>query len=128
MFDYLAFENNWPSYTGTDKDSKTFYLYPADVAFFEGGQFSKQSAEGFFPDLLRRIEAIGDPRMDDLTKIVSDGNTIADKAIAERNAENCTYDQKKDPYTMTNGKALQDEAQALYNRYAQWLENFSLSK
>ena len=128
MFDYLAFENNRPSYTGTDKDSKTFYLYPADVAFFEGGQFSKQSSEGFFPDLLRRIEAIGDPRMDDLTKIVNDGKTIAEKAIAERNAGNYTYDQEKDQYTMTNGKALQDEAQALYNRYAQWLENFSLSK
>ena len=39
-----------------------------------------------------------------------------------------TYDQEKDQYTMTNGEALQQEAQQLYNRYARWLENFSLSK
>ncbi len=98
------------------------------MAFFEGGQFSKQSAEGFIPDLLRRIEAIGDPRMDDLTGIVNDGKALIDKAVAERNDQKYTYDQEKDQYTMTNGEALQSEAQALYNRYAQWLENFSLSK
>ncbi len=128
LFDFIAFENNWPNYTGTDKDGKTFYLYPADVAFFEGGQFSKQSAEGFIPDLLRRIEAIGDPRMDELTKIVNDGKALIDKAVAERNDQKFTYDQEKDQYTMTNGEALQQEAQQLYNRYARWLENFSLSK
>ena len=128
MFDYVAFENNWPNYTGKDKEGKTFFLYPADVAFYESNQFSKQSAEGFFPDLVRRIEAIDDSRMAELVKIVNDGKTIVDKAVAERNAQNYSYDKEKDQYTMPKSKELQDEAQALYNRYAVWLENFSLSK
>ena len=40
---------------------------------------------------------------------------------------NYTYDQEADKYTLTNGEALMQEAQDLYQRYAVWLENFSLS-
>ena len=127
MFDYIAFENNWPNYTGQDKNGGTFFLYPADVAFYEGSQFSKQSAEGFFPDLIRRAEAIDDGRMADLIQIVNDGKALVDQAKAERDAKNYSYDKEKDQYTLTNGEAMRADAQALYNRYAQWLENFSLS-
>ena len=53
---------------------------------------------------------------------------LMDFIVAEREAGNYTYDPSKDKYTLTNGKALVEEAQELYNRYAVWLENFSLSK
>ena len=128
MFDFIDFECNWPNYTSKDKDGNTFYLYPADVSYFEGKQYAKQSADGFFSDLIQRAEAIGDSRMADLIQIVRDGQALAEKATAERTAGKYTYDPEKDQYTLTNGEALKREAQDLYPRYAVWLENFSLSK
>ena len=128
MFDFIDFECNWPNYTGKGENGETFYLYPADVSFFEGKQFAKQSASDFFPGLIRRAEAIGDDRMKDLIQIVNDGQALVESAIAERNAGNYTYSKEKDQYTLTNGKSLLDQAQALYTRYAVWLELFSLSK
>ena len=129
MFDYIDFECNWPNYTAKDADGNTFYLYPADVSHFEGGQFKKQHADDFFPGLLRRINAIGDDRMEELVSIVNDGKALVEKAVAEREeTKNYSYNAEKDQYVLTNGDALLKEAQALYTRYANWLELFSLSK
>ena len=128
MFDYVDYECNWTDYTGKDKDGNTFYLYPNDVPYFEDKQFSKQSASGFFTDLLRRAGAIGDDRMNELISIVEAGENLVDRAKAEREAGNYTYDAQKDKYTLDNGAALVSEASALYTRYAYWLELFSLSK
>ncbi|MBQ7566612.1 MAG: hypothetical protein IJT18_05770 [Oscillospiraceae bacterium] len=127
MFDFIAFEANWTNYTGKDKDGNTFWLYPADVAYFEEQQFTKQSASGFFPDLIRRAEAIDDSRMAELIRIIKDGQALKDKAVSEREAGNYTYDAAADQYTLTSGEAMLAEAQDLYSRYAVWLENFSLS-
>ena len=128
MFDYIDFECNWPNYRGKDKDGTSFYLYPADVAFYEERQFTAQSAEGFFPGLIKRAEAIGDGRMAELIQIIKDGQTLCEKAVSEREAGNYKYDQEADKYTLNNGADMMQEAQALYTRYALWLENFSLSK
>ena len=127
MFDYIDFECNWPNYTGRDKDGNKFYLYPADADYYEGVQFSAQSDSGFFSGLIRRAEAIGDSRMDELISIVGAGEDLARRAIAEREAKHYTYDAAEDRYALTNGSALLAEAQALYRRYAAWLEIFSLS-
>ena len=128
MFDYIDFECNWPNYRGKDKDGTSFYLYPADVAFYEERQFTAQSAEGFFPGLIKRAEAIGDGRMAELIQMIKDGQTLCEKAVSEREAGNYRYDQEADKYTLNNGADMMQEAQALYTRYALWLENFSLSK
>ena len=128
MFDYVYFECNWINYTGKDEAGNTFYLYPADVPRVEEKKFPTESADDFFPNLIKRAEAIGDDRMKDLIKILTDGQSLAKKAIAERTAGNYTYDSKKDQYTLKSGDSLLNEAQALYTRYAVWLEIFSLSK
>ena len=128
MFDFIDFECNWPYYTGKDVDGNTFFLYPADADYFEQKQFSKQSADGFFSGIIKRAEAIGDSRMTDLIQIVEDGEALVSRAMAERRLGNYTYDDVKDQYTLTSEGTLQSEEQALYTRYAVWLENFSLSK
>ena len=128
MFDYIDFECNWPNYTAKDKDGKTFYLYPADVTHFEESQFATQHASDFFSGLIKRIKAIGDSRMDELVEIINAGEALVEKAIAERAGGKYNYNAEKDQYTLTNGEKLREEAQALYTRYANWLEIFSLSK
>ena len=128
MFDYLDFEINWPNYTGKDKDGNKFYLYPADVPYFEQKQFSAQSSSNFFPDLKSRIEKIDDSKLNELIQIINEGNSIAKTAISERNNGRYTYDPAKDKYNLNRGEALTKQAQDLYTRYADWLEIFSLSK
>ena len=128
MFDFIDFECNWPYYTGKDVDGNTFFLYPADADYFEQKQFSKQSADGFFSDIIKRAEAIGDGRMAELIQIVEDGQALVSRAITERRLGNYSYDEAKDQFALTNESALFAEEQALYTRYAVWLEIFSLSK
>ena len=74
-----------------------------------------------------RSRAVKSPVMDELISIVNDGKALVDKAKKERADKNYTYSASDDKYTLTNGEALTSEAQALYTRYALWLENFSLS-
>ena len=129
MFDYIYFECNWPNYTYKFDGVNEEYLYPADVAKFEEAQFAKQHASDFFSGLIKRAQTIGDSRMDELVQIVNDGKALVEKAVAERETEkNYSYNAEKDQYTLTKGEALLKEAQDLYTRYANWLENFSLSK
>ena len=127
MFDYIDFECGWPNYTGKDKDGNRFYLYPADVPFFEENQFGKENAEGFFSGLIKRSEAINDGLMNELIQIIKDGEALVKKAVAERDAKNYTYDASADRFTLDKGEEMKSEAQDLYLRYALWLENFSLS-
>lgn len=128
MFDFVDFECNWPKYTGKDADGNSFYLYPADVAYFEENQFTAESGETYFEDLAKRVQDIEDPVMNDLVGIIGDAKELVDRAKTERTAENFTYDKEADQYSLTNGEALLSAAQDLYYRYAVWLENFSLSK
>ena len=66
--------------------------------------------------------------MDGLIAIIGDGLTLVKDAKGERDSENYTYSSLEDKYTLTHGDALMRRAQELYQRYANWLENFSLSK
>ena len=126
MFDFIDFECNWPNYTAQFSEGEA-YLYPADVDYFEGGQFSTQNDAGFFEGLVSRSKAVKSPVMDELIAIIKDGKALVDKAKSERADKNYTYSAAEDKYTLTNGGALLAEAQDLYSRYALWLENFSLS-
>jgi len=126
MFDFLDFECNWPNYKGQFKEGEAF-LYPADVTYFEEKQFTKQSAEGYFDDLAARAAALGDSRMDGLVSVINDGKKLYEKASKERADGNYTYDRDADRFTLNAGESLMKEAQALYTRFAQWLEVFSLS-
>ncbi len=128
MFDYVDFEWNWPNYTGKDPDGNTFYLYPADLEYVEKNQFKVEDCDAYFDGLVKSAEAIDDAVMEELISIINDGRALVKKAIGERDAKNYTYDEKEDRFTMMNAEELQGEAQSLYLRYANWLENFSLSK
>lgn len=127
MFDFLDFECNWPNYRATFADGEAF-LYPADVTHFESTQYKKESAADYFDSLAERAKKIDVPVMDELVQIIQDAKALKDKAAQERADENYTYDRTADKYTLTNGEILKKSSQDLYVRFAQWLENFSLSK
>lgn len=126
MFNFIDFECNWPNYTAEFQEG-TANLYPADVTYFEEHQYTTESSADYFENLKKRAKEIDADIMDELVTIFDDASKIVDKAKAERNAENYTYDKEADKYTLINGKSLLSEAQDLYTRYAVWLEHFSLS-
>lgn len=127
MFDFIDFECNWPNYTAQFQEGEA-YLYPADVAYFEENQFATQTADGYFDELKSRANGIGDDVMTDLVAIISDGEALVAKAKGEFESKNYTYDSEADRFTLLNGDSLLKQAQDLYQKYALWLENFSLSK
>lgn len=127
MFDFIDFECNWPNYTAQFQEGEA-YLYPADVTYFEENQFATQTADGYFDELKSRANGIGDDVMTDLVAIISDGEALVAKAKGELESKNYTYDSEADRFTLLNGDSLLKQAQDLYQKYALWLENFSLSK
>ena len=127
MFDYIDFECNWQNYTGTDADGNTFYLYPADVDYFETTQYADYTKEDYFTTLVKHAKSIGDPVMDELISIIGDAEALVNEAKSDRAAGKYTYDEAADQYALETRDDLLARAQDLYTRYAYWLENFSLS-
>ena len=127
MFDFIDFECNWPNYTADFGEGKV-YLYPADVKYFEEHQYATQSAADYFEKLRTRSKDIGNDVMNELVSIITDSEALVKRATEERDGNLFTYDKEADRFTLNNGDKLKSEAQALYVRYANWLENFSLSE
>ena len=126
MFDFIDFECNWPNYTADFGEGKVF-LYPADVKYFEEHQYAAESAPDYFDKLRTRSKDIGNDVMNELISIITDSEALVKRATEEREGNLFTYDKEADRFALTNGDELKSEAQALYVRYANWLENFSLS-
>ena len=126
MYDFISFECNWPNYIGHFQEGDA-YLYPADVEYFEKNQYKIESISSYFDALVKEIQTIDDDVMNELVEIVRDAEKLVGTAVDERNNKNYTYDSAQDKYSMIAGEELMAKAQESYNKYAYWLENFSLS-
>ena len=127
MFDFVDLEWNWPNYTAKFQEGEA-NLYPADVVYFETNQYKVEDYDTYFDGLVKQVKTVDDDVMDELVSIINDGRALVKKARAERDAGNYTYDKEADKYSLNEAESLRAEAQDLYLRYANWLENFSLSK
>lgn len=127
MFDYVSFMCNWPTYTAKFDGENDEYLYPADVEYFKSNQFSKESSNTYFDELIKRAENIDKGKLSDLCTIITEAKKLTSTAQAELDSENYSYDAASNKFTLINGEKLSNDAQELYLRYAEWLEYFSLS-
>ena len=126
MFDYIDFMCNWPNYTAKFDGENDVYLWPSDVEYFQNKQYTKESSDTYFADLTARAKAMEDSRMDELCSIIGDAEKLVAKAQKQIDDANYTCDANE-KYTLTYSEEMMNEAQALYRRYATWLEIFSLS-
>lgn len=134
MFDYLYFLSQWTqyqsSYTDDNGENVTFFLYPGDVSNYlaDDGPYGYASfaAEDYFTKLVARIRAVNATELEDLVKIVENAAEAVAYARGELDAENYTYDEAADQFTLTNNQKLIDAYAECYRAFSTWLGKWEL--
>ena len=151
MYDYLNFVCKWPEYyvnSYTDSSGNYvpgYYLWPSDVEHYlkaDGseeyngyvGQFHYGYQEGYFDNLIQKIEALGIAESGLLIQNVRDAKALAQKAINELEAGNYTYEEQYIPmfdttdwvFTLDKAEALIQEWTNVYTVFEQWLASLEM--
>ena len=143
MYDYVNFLCSWNTYyvdNYTDENGKTqpgYYLYPSDAEnsiYLEGAQFHYGYQDGYFDALVKKVETIDPTAFSDLTANIRKAEALAEKALAELENENYTYEYKYVEqfgnedyvYTLNLGEELTAEMQAVYSEFSDWLASWEM--
>lgn len=143
MYEYVKFLCAWNTYfinSYTDADGNKvagYYLTPSDAEWFiyqDGKQFNYGYKPGYFDAIVQSIEAIDKEAFSDLVANVRKAEALAEKALAELQNKNYTYEykyvekfEKMDyVYTLTNGAALASEMNTVYMEFSNWLGSWEL--
>ncbi|MBR6513937.1 MAG: hypothetical protein IKT46_03790 [Clostridia bacterium] len=143
MYDYVNFLCAWNTYvvnSYTDEEGVEhpgYYLYPQDAQNFlykEGAQYNYGTKEGYFDDIIAKIEAVDKEAFADLVANIQKAKALADKALAELENGNYTSEYKYVEkfgtedyvYTINIGEELADEMDALYSEFAAWLASWEM--
>ncbi|MBQ8108651.1 MAG: hypothetical protein IJ124_00630 [Clostridia bacterium] len=133
MFDYLLFICQWTEYQGgyTDESGNrvSYFLYPGDVenalADDSGYGYAAQSGADYFPGLIRRVKAVGGDT-GELVQILSDAQSLEQRARAALSEQRYSYDEAADKYTLDEGAELYDAFYGVYGRFSAWLTRYEL--
>lgn len=143
MYDYVNFLCSWNTYyvnSGTDEDGNTipgYYLYPEDaknLITMDDAQFNYGYNDGYFDDIVKKIEAVDPVAFADLVANVRGAEDLAKKALAELENGNYTFEKKyleqfgtEDlVYTLNIGEELNSEMQTLYYEFSNWLGSWEM--
>ncbi len=143
MYDYVNFLCAWNTYyvkSYTDSSGNTqpgYYLYPSDAKELICGdnkQFNYGFKEGYFESIIAKVEAVDKEAFADLVANIRKANALADKAYAELEAGNYTYEYKYVEmfgredyvYTLNKGAELQAEMNTLYKEFSSWLGSWEM--
>ena len=143
MYDYVNFLCAWDTYfvnTYTDIDGnvvKGYYLWASDAEKYvknDGAQYNYGYKEGYFDSIVAKIEKVDKEAFSDLVANIRKAETLAQKALAELESENYTYEYKyvekfdkwDNVYTLTNGQQLQAEMKTVYTEFSDWLGSWEM--
>ncbi len=134
MFNYLMFLCSWTDYTGsyTDENGESidYYLYPGDAenALLAEAPYgyAAESAEDYFPELIRRVQAVSSSKLENLVSMIEEAQSLADYARNELASGNYSYDAAADKYSLNNAETLYMRFQQVYMRFSEWLASYEL--
>lgn len=143
MYDYVNFLCSWDTYfvnSYTNENGETvagYYLYPSDAEKYlynEGAQYNYGYKEGYFDAIVAKIESVDPTAFADLVANVRKAEALAQKALGELESKRYTSEYKyvekfgKEDYvyTLTNGKELAAEMDAIYSEFSNWLAGWEM--
>lgn len=134
MFDYLYFVCCWPeyevSYTDENGENVSYFLYPGDAENYladDGAYgYARFTDADYFPGLIRRVNAISETELANLTQILSEAQELEQYARAELQNGNYTYDEAADRYALDNALELSVRFNDLYSRFSTWLAGWEV--
>lgn len=143
MYDYVNFLCAWDTYSVnsyTDIDGnlvKGYYLWASDAEryiYTDGAQFNYGYKEGYFDSIVSKIEKVDKEAFSDLVANVRKAEALAQKALAELENGNYTYEYKyvekfdnwDNVYKLTKGEELQAEMKTVYTEFSNWLGSWEM--
>ena len=136
MYEYVNFLCFWPTYTAKFEGGSD-YLYPSDIDVFcknDGAQFNYGYKEGYFDDIVAKIEAVSKTDFTALVENVRKAEALANKALAEIEAGNYeavteysdSFKDGRTQYKMTAEAELDATMESIYQEFAAWLATWEL--
>ena len=136
MYEYVNFLCFWPTYTAKFEGGSD-YLYPSDIDVFcknDGAQFNYGYREGYFDDIVAKIEAVSKTDFTALIENVRKAEALANKALAEIEAGNYeavteysdSFKDGRTQYKMTAEAELDATMESIYQEFAAWLATWEL--
>lgn len=143
MYNYVNFLCSWNEYyvdsydDGQGNTVPGYYLYASDALNFvqqEGAQYHYGYQEGYFDDIISKIEAIDPEVFGDLVENIRGAKALAEDALQELLDENYTFEEKYVEefgttdyvFTITNGAELQERMDTLYLDFSSWLGGWEM--
>lgn len=143
MYDYLNFVCKWNTYyvnPSVDENGEILpgYVLNADDAVAliktEGAQFNYGYQEGYFDEIIKKIESVDPTAFADLVANVRDAEALAQKALTELENGNYTsekkyiedFEREDVVYTLTKGEELSAQMQTLYTAFSNWLGSWEM--
>ena len=131
MYDYVNFLCFWGTYTAQFSGGKD-YIYADDVKYFleeEDAQFNYGMKEGYFEDMIARIEAVDKTAFKDLTDNIKKAQELATEAREAFNkGEYEMVDEYSDSfgdgrkqYRMKDYDKYDKRLSEIYREFANWL-------
>lgn len=136
MFDYVNFLCHWTSYTAQFQEGKD-YLYPNNALYFietDGAQFNYGFRDGYFDNMIDRINEVDPEAFAQLTAIVERAKTLADRAY--RALKNGDYYTTKEydnvfgdgrlQYKMNDADTFAAEMKSVFASFSSWLADWEI--
>ena len=136
MYEYVNFLCFWPTYTAQFEGGSD-YLYPSDIDLFcksEGSQFNYGYKEGYFDDLVAKVESVSKTDFTALVENIRKAEELATEVLAEIEAGNYTvtteysgiFGDGRTQYIMNRADEFDVLMTATYQEFAAWLATWEL--
>ncbi len=136
MFEYVNFLCIWPTYAATFESGRD-YLYPSDALRFieeEGAQFHYGFQEGYFQEMIDRIQEVDPEAFQELVRIISEAKALTDRAYQELTEQKYSqveeytgeFGDGRKQYKMDAAEELEKQLESLYAAFSQWLSEWEL--
>ena len=137
MHDYLYFLCFWGQYTATFDEIGSDYLYPENALMFiktEGAQFNYGYVDGYYDDMVRRIEEVDKEAFSALVDNIRKTEALAKEALADleggkysyQNEYYGTFGDGRGQYKMDRYDEFMTETQAIFSEFASWLSEWEI--
>ena len=137
MHEYIYFLCFWSQYTAEFPDIGRDYLYPENALDFikiDGMQYNYGYVDGYFDDMVRRIEEVDAEAFATLVKNIRNSEELAKEALSQlENGEymalveySGVFGDGRTQYKMNNNDEFVERTQAIFSEFADWIAEWEV--
>ena len=137
MHEYIYFLCFWGQYTAQFDEIGSDYLYPENALMFvktEGAQFNYGYVDGYFDNMVRRIEEVDKEAFSALIDNIRKSEALAKEALADlengkysyQNEYSGTFGDGRVQYKMDKYDEFATRTQAIFSEFSSWISEWEI--